>query len=330
MRSLTIACFFLFTPLSYAQQSNFVTVLGGDLYKLDIANCTATLVGATGQTFNDIAFTTDGRLWGIAIGDLYRIDTTTGNATLVTTTSSGAVSLVGLNDSVLLAEYQMNLYAVDVDFGTSSFLGTIGYQAAGDLSWYDNALYLTTVDQKLVRIVMNSTFTAIVSVSVVNAVSNPIPFIEGMVTISVPNDYNFLVGYSAGTAYRICPNDGTFELLCNNLTPNSILAGAAFRLPVQNPQPLACPLLAVNVYPQNNGLHLSPNPFTESVTLQSETELRNAELRICNMQGEVVQRILAVAGKSVTIPRNALPAGIYFLQVSRSDKALATLRLVVL
>lgn len=329
MRILPIIFYLLFVLPANAQQSNFVSVLGGDLYKVDVTNCAATYVGATGQTFNDIAFTTDGRLWGIAIGDLYRIDTTTGNATLITATNSGAVSLAGLNDSVLLAEYQMNLYALDVRFGTSSFLGTIGYQAAGDLTFYDNDIYLTTADHKLVRIVMNQSFTAITSVTVVNAPSNPLPLFEGVVTVPVPNDYNLLVGYAAGNAYRICPNDGTYELICNNLVPVSILSAAAPRLPVQNPLPASCALTGIPAQTQTSGLHLWPNPFTEYVTLQAEQELFDALLQIRNLQGQVVQVMQPVSGKSVTIPRNNLAAGMYFLEVKMPGKAITTLRLVV-
>jgi len=95
-----------------SQQPLFVIVGNGnnpnyDLYSVDIYNCTKQLKGSTGHPIADIAFTPDGRLWGISGSELYRIDTSNASITLVVNHVGGfpnSKSLVELNDSILLID----------------------------------------------------------------------------------------------------------------------------------------------------------------------------------------------------------------------------------
>ncbi|MBL7891751.1 MAG: gliding motility-associated C-terminal domain-containing protein [Bacteroidia bacterium] len=223
----------------YSQQPIFVTIAGGDLYKLNLSNCSSKFIGSTGQGFGDIAFTPNGKLWGIVGGELYHIDTTNANATSIGNTGVGAVSLVGLNDTTLLAEYGDKLYGINTIHATSYYIDTIGYQAAGDLTWYDNDLYMTTGGQ-LIKMVLNSTYTAILSVDSINSLSNQIPTCEGAATASFVCGYNSIIGFNADNVYKICQIDGTFQMLCPSIVMGGIPGGASIRLPVQIPQPTTC------------------------------------------------------------------------------------------
>ncbi len=188
---------------AFSQQPVFATIGGGDLYSFDLAKCKRHFIGVTGYGFGDIAFTPNGRLWGIEGGMLYNIDTATANSTLIGNTEIGAVTLLGLNDTTLLAEFGDNLYSINVNTAASTYIDTIGYQAAGDLTWYDDDLYLLT---PLVKITMNSTYTDILSVTLIN---DTVPTCEGAVTASFTGDFNSIVGFNGDNAIKICQLDGS-------------------------------------------------------------------------------------------------------------------------
>ncbi len=310
----------------FSQQPIFVTISGGDLYSLNLTTCTSRFVGSTGQGFGDIAFTPDGRLWGIISGDIYKIDTVTANATLIYNTGIGAVSLVALNDSTLLAEFNMKLYGLNINSATSYYIDTIGYQAAGDLTWYDNDLYLNTGNQ-LIKIVLNNTNSAILSVTPVNSTSNPIPNCEGTATSTFVGDYNSIIGFSGQDAYKICQIDGSHQLLCSTIVPNSIPGAASIRLPVQNPLPIACSQTsAIESLSNNLKIKISPNPFSSSTNLTAN--FTNTILTIYNVHGQQVKQI-ETNSKQTVLSRDNLPSGLYFLRVTKDNKVVASDKLVI-
>ncbi|HYV91993.1 MAG TPA: T9SS type A sorting domain-containing protein [Chitinophagales bacterium] len=211
MKQLILIPLLLIKSSSFSQQPIFATISGGDLYSFDLTNCTRHSIGSTGQGFGDIAFIPDGRLWGIIGGQLYQIDTATAIATLVGNTGVGSITLVGLNDSTLLAEFGMNLYGINTNNATSYYIDHIGYGASGDLTWYDDDLYMTT---PVIKIVLNNTNTAILSVTNLNS---SVPTCKGAVTASFVGDYNSIVGFNGPNLYKICQIDGSYEMLCPSL-----------------------------------------------------------------------------------------------------------------
>ena len=72
-RIFTIGLFLLISLNVSSQKRIFATISGGDLYSIDLVNCNKYFVGATGVGFGDIAFTTNGLLWGISNGQLFKI-----------------------------------------------------------------------------------------------------------------------------------------------------------------------------------------------------------------------------------------------------------------
>jgi hypothetical protein len=264
--------FFLVTTFCFSlsgQQRIFATISGGDLYRFDIVNCTRTFIGSTGYGFGDIAFTPNGRLWGIYTGLLYEIDTATAAATYVGNTGIGGVTLVDLNDTTLLMENSCKLYGINTNTGTSWYIDTIGYSASGDLTWYDDALYLST---PLVRVKLNSTFTAITSV---NFISGSIPSCEGAVAAIIPGDYNSLIGFSGPDLLKICHIDGTYTTLCPALNINGTPGAAAIRLPNQVPQPVVCSVSnGINEsFNIDNAFDVFPNPASIKINIHSVSGL---------------------------------------------------------
>jgi hypothetical protein len=284
--------FFFFSFDIRAQQSVYATISGGDLYTIDLINCNRQFVGSTGYGFGDIAFTPNGKLWGIINSNLYEIDTLTANSILVGNTGIGAVSLVALNDTVLLAEFGMKLYGINTNTASSYYIDTIGYSAAGDLTWFNSDLYMTD-PTFLVKMVLNSSNTAFVSVTPVNLMINPIPTCEGVVTATTAGNTVFIVGFSSGDAYKICPNDGSYQMLCSGINPVGTPGAAAIRLPSQQTPP--CSLTDIDsANSVSESFSVFPNPANKSDLLNLNLSSENNELVtvvISSLQGQDLFRL---------------------------------------
>ncbi|MCX6350583.1 MAG: T9SS type A sorting domain-containing protein, partial [Bacteroidetes bacterium] len=57
-----------------------------------------------------------------------------------------------------------------------------------------------------------------------------------------------------------------------------------------------------------------PNPFSSQTTLLTSNPFHNATLTICNSLGQSVKQIKNISGQSVTVFRDNLPKGLYFLR----------------
>jgi hypothetical protein len=214
--------------------------------------------------FGDIAFTPDGKLWGFENGLLFRIDTTNAETTLVGIIAINGVSLVDLNDSVLLMESKDSLWEINVNNLKAINIGNIGYSASGDLTWYDNNLYMTS-GGLLIKIILNSANTNIISSNPINTINTPIPECYGIATASFPGLENSIIGWSRQSSYKICPIDGTYQLLCNP-TVVSVPGAANIRLPIQNPLPTSCTdILPVQL------INFTSSILNKTVNLQWET-----------------------------------------------------------
>jgi hypothetical protein len=266
MKRIIIILFVFIWVKGIAQQPIFID--GQNLiYSVNINNCTKRLVGSGTQAYGDIAFTPDGNLWGIANGGIYQIDTSNANSILIGYTQTGGVSLVALNDSVLLSEFKDSLWAININTLKKYNLGDIGYPASGDLTWYDNDLYMSA-GLLLIKIVLNTSNTAIISSEPVNSFTiNPLPpDCEGLATASFPGLENSIIGFSTANTnvYKICPIDGSSQLLCPLM--GQFAGAASIRLPTQNPLPTSCAkILPVNL------LNFTSTILPNAVKLQWQT-----------------------------------------------------------
>ncbi len=253
--TFTILLFFI-CQQGYSQQEIFVNDDGGGLYSLDPTNCSSNRIGFTSVIFTDIAFTSDGRLWGTNSLSLYEINPTNAATTYVgQSEGTESVSLVGLNDSTLLSEVNDSLYGINVSNGQSYNIGNIGYDACGDLSWYNGALYMSGYNQ-LIKIVLNRTNTAILSSTPVNSMNYPIPCFLGLAREYFTKSDN-LIGFAYLSAYSVSTSDGTYQLLCSPIVHSPFgITGAAS--------------IFLNVFPVNL-LEFSYTLDNKTVKLQWET-----------------------------------------------------------
>lgn len=80
---------------------------------------------------------------------------------------------------------------------------------------------------------------------------------------------------------------------------------------------------------ENTEVNVYPNPFAAQTILKSEIALRNAVLTVHNAFGQVVNEMKNISGQQVSIFRQGLPTGIYFLQIMEDSKLTATHKLVI-
>jgi hypothetical protein len=212
----------------FCQQPIYFDDAAGDIYSVNLTTCTIRLIGTTSQVTSDIAFTPDGKLWGILeSGALVLIDTSNASTTYIgSSTGTEHSGLVALNDSILLTIVNNTLYGIKTSNAQSFIIGqTSGYEGCGDFSWYYNDLYVTTCDH-MIKIVFNDTYDKIISsTDVDNVNSQPIPFV-GLVTESF-NGTDSLIGISASSLYSISHIDGTYKVLCPALNNTNSAVGSA-------------------------------------------------------------------------------------------------------
>lgn len=72
-----------------------------------------------------------------------------------------------------------------------------------------------------------------------------------------------------------------------------------------------------------------PNPAQHSATIAFGRNLKNAEIKIYNMQGQEVLFITEINSKEIKIETSKLPAGVYFYNLFEKSKKLATGKLVI-
>ena len=80
----------------------------------------------------------------------------------------------------------------------------------------------------------------------------------------------------------------------------------------------------------DEALSVSPNPFSAQTSLQCTIPLHDAKLTICNTSGQIVKQFDHLSGQSITINRDNLLAGIYFLFLTEDYKLIATEKLIIM
>jgi alpha-tubulin suppressor-like RCC1 family protein len=72
-----------------------------------------------------------------------------------------------------------------------------------------------------------------------------------------------------------------------------------------------------------------PNPFSAVTTLQTNQVLKNASVSIHNAFGQQVKQINNVSGNAITLQRDELLAGLYFMQVTQNNSTSTVIKLLI-
>lgn len=74
---------------------------------------------------------------------------------------------------------------------------------------------------------------------------------------------------------------------------------------------------------------ISPNPFSTHATLQTDKLFTNATLTIYNSFGQQVKQLKNISGNTITLHRDNLPGGLYFLRMTQEDQTFTAEKLVI-
>ena len=81
----------------------------------------------------------------------------------------------------------------------------------------------------------------------------------------------------------------------------------------------------------DNGQHLTkyPNPFSSETIIQADQGFKYSSLAVYNSVGQQVRQIVNILGPSITLQRDNLPAGLYFIRLTQENKTFTTGKLVI-
>ena len=77
------------------------------------------------------------------------------------------------------------------------------------------------------------------------------------------------------------------------------------------------------------GFQFFPNPFSGQATLHTGFPLRQANLSIANVYGQIVKQITGINEQTIILDRGNLPEGLYFLCLTQEGKIIATDKVLV-
>ncbi|MBI4931610.1 MAG: T9SS type A sorting domain-containing protein [Bacteroidetes bacterium] len=92
------------------------------------------------------------------------------------------------------------------------------------------------------------------------------------------------------------------------------------------------PILKIN---ENTDLNISmhskiyPNPFSNKSTMQTDNFLKCATLTFYSSFGQPVKQIKNISEQTVTLHRDNLPSGLYFIRLTQDNKVIAADKLVI-
>ncbi|GIV29810.1 MAG: hypothetical protein KatS3mg028_1342 [Bacteroidia bacterium] len=81
-------------------------------------------------------------------------------------------------------------------------------------------------------------------------------------------------------------------------------------------------------YPAIN-ITVYPNPFSTQTTLQTNKNLKDATLTVYNVYGQQVKQIKNISGQTITLFRDNLPSGLYFVRLTQDNKIITADKLVI-
>jgi len=87
--------------------------------------------------------------------------------------------------------------------------------------------------------------------------------------------------------------------------------------------------LGGNEISKNNNYTIFPNPFNTDTTIQTIDNFKNATLLIYNSYGQEVRQVNNLEGHSVSLLRDNLPSGLYYIKLTEKNKVIATEKIII-
>ncbi len=80
---------------------------------------------------------------------------------------------------------------------------------------------------------------------------------------------------------------------------------------------------------QKHFIKIFPMPFSNNTILHTENNFKNATLTIYNSVGQQVKEMINLSGNKITLQREKLQSGIYFVRLTQDNKIVATDKLII-
>jgi hypothetical protein len=80
----------------------------------------------------------------------------------------------------------------------------------------------------------------------------------------------------------------------------------------------------------DNSFTCYPNPFSTQTTLKTNIFLKDATLTLYNSYGQTVKQIKNISGQSITLYRDNIQSGLYFIRLTQGNKTFATEKLIII
>jgi hypothetical protein len=85
----------------------------------------------------------------------------------------------------------------------------------------------------------------------------------------------------------------------------------------------------INENSRGETVSVYPNPFSAQTTLQTGNPLEHADLTIYNSFGQTVKHMTDISGEEVTLFRDNLPCGLYFLLLKEDNRTFMIAKLLI-
>ena len=72
-----------------------------------------------------------------------------------------------------------------------------------------------------------------------------------------------------------------------------------------------------------------PNPSSAATTIQLKSRINNGQLSMYNVNGQLVKEIKNISGKTITIHRDKLASGVYFINLTDDDKVIISHKIII-
>ncbi|MCC6691610.1 MAG: T9SS type A sorting domain-containing protein [Bacteroidia bacterium] len=87
--------------------------------------------------------------------------------------------------------------------------------------------------------------------------------------------------------------------------------------------------VGINELLSNLSISILPNPFSSQTVIRTNHLINNATLIVYNQLGQIVEQMENLSGQIITLNRNTLPTGLYFVRLSQNNRVIASEKLII-
>ena len=91
-----------------------------------------------------------------------------------------------------------------------------------------------------------------------------------------------------------------------------------------------CLTIGVNEIAEQSSVSIFPNPFSTQITLYTDKYFNDITMTVYNSFGQRVKKIENISGQTVTIFRENLSSGVYFIRLLQDNKTISVNKLVII